>query len=103
VLLWSFLGLKDSEEAVRIIQMTAQLDFADKSGQVWLTGKDLKMLVLYMIGKTRPVVALEFNREGSQKFAAATEANLGQPLFILLDEQVVTAPAVKMLFTMVRQ
>ncbi len=88
-------GLKDSEEAVRIIQMTAQLDFADKSGQVWLTGKDLKDARFVYDRENKPVVALEFNREGSQKFAAATEANLGQPLFILLDEQVVTAPAVK--------
>ncbi|HHV06726.1 MAG TPA: protein translocase subunit SecD [Firmicutes bacterium] len=88
-------GLKDSEEAVRIIQMTAQLDFADKSGQVWLTGKDLKDARFVYDRENKPVVALEFNREGSQKFAAATEANLGQPLFILLDEQVVTAPVVK--------
>lgn len=87
-------GLKDSEEAVQIIKMTAHLEFADKNGQVWLTGKDLKDARFVYDGENKPVVALEFNSEGAKKFAAATEANFQQPLFILLDNEVVTAPIV---------
>jgi preprotein translocase subunit SecD len=88
-------GLRDSEEAVRVIKMTAELEFADKNGQVWLTGKDLKDARFVYDRDNKPVVALEFNSQGSKLFAAATEANVGQPLFILLDKQVVTAPLVK--------
>jgi SecD/SecF fusion protein len=88
-------GLKDSEEAVRVIKMTAELQFADKNGKVWLTGKDLKDARFIYDRDNKPVVALEFNAQGSKLFAAATEANLGQPLFIVLDQQVVTAPVVR--------
>ena len=88
-------GLKDSEEAVRVIKMTAELQFADKNGKVWLTGKDLKDARFIYDRNNKPVVALEFNAQGSKLFAAATEANLGQPLFIVLDQQVVTAPVVR--------
>lgn len=87
-------GLDDSEEAVRVIQMTAQLQFADREGRVWLTGKELKD-AKFVYDDNKPVVSLEFDSQGAGKFAAATEANLGQPLFILLDEEVVTAPIVK--------
>ncbi|NLG86449.1 MAG: protein translocase subunit SecD [Firmicutes bacterium] len=88
-------GLKDSEEAVQVIKMTAELEFADKNGKVWLTGKDLKDARFVYDQDNKPIVTLEFNPEGSKRFAAATEANMGQPLFILLDKQVVTAPLVK--------
>jgi SecD/SecF fusion protein len=88
-------GLKDSEEAVRVIKMTADLEFADQNGQVWLTGKDLKDARFVYDQENKPVVSLEFNAEGSKRFAAATETNVGQPLFILLDKQVVTAPVVR--------
>lgn len=87
-------GLEDSEEAIRVIQMTAQLKFEDQNGTVWLTGKDLKD-ARFIYEENKPVVSLEFGSEGSKKFATATEANLGQPLRILLDDELITAPVVK--------
>lgn len=92
-------GLKDSEEAIKVIQMTAYLEFADQTGKVWLTGKDLKNARFVYDSQNRPVVELEFNTEGTKKFAAATQANLGKPLIILLDKKVVTAPTVKDVIT----
>jgi preprotein translocase subunit SecD len=92
-------GLKDSEEAIKVIQMTAYLEFADQTGKVWLTGKDLKNARFVYDNQNRPIVELEFSPEGAKKFAAATKANLGKPLVILLDKKVVTAPTVKDVIT----
>lgn len=92
-------GLKDSEEAVKVIQMTAYLEFADQTGKVWLTGKDLKNARFVYDSQNRPIVELEFSAEGAKKFADATKANLGKPLVILLDKKVVTAPTVKDVIT----
>lgn len=92
-------GLKDSEEAVKVIQMTAYLEFADQTGKVWLTGKDLKNARFVYDNQNRPIVELEFSAEGAKKFADATKANLGKPLVILLDKKVVTAPTVKDVIT----
>jgi preprotein translocase subunit SecD len=92
-------GLKNSEEAINIIKMTAYLEFADQSGKVWLTGKDLKNARFVYDNQNKPIVELEFSSEGAQKFAAATRANVGKPLVILLDKKVVTAPTVKDVIT----
>ncbi|MDK2882330.1 MAG: preprotein translocase subunit SecD [Bacillota bacterium] len=92
-------GLKDSEEAIKVIQMTAYLEFADETGKVWLTGKDLKNARFVYDNENRPIVELEFSAEGAKKFADATKANLGKPLIILLDKKVVTAPIVRDVIT----
>jgi preprotein translocase subunit SecD len=42
----------------------------------------------------RPEVTLGFNAEGTRKFAAWTSENVGQPLAIVLDKRVVSAPTV---------
>ena len=88
-------GLEDPEEAVRIISMTAHLEFMDEKGDVILTGRDVSDAKFVYDRNNRPVVALEFNKEGAGKFARATEDNLGKPIIIVLDEQVLSAPRVE--------
>lgn len=92
-------GLKNSEEAINIIKMTAFLEFADQSGKVWLTGKDLKNARFVYDNQNKPIVELEFSSEGAKKFAEATRVNLHKPLVILLDKKVVTAPTVNDVIT----
>lgn len=92
-------GLEKSEEAINVIKMTAFLEFADQSGKVWLTGKDLKNARFVYDNQNKPIVELEFSAEGAKKFAEATRANLHKPLVILLDKKVVTAPIVNDVIT----
>lgn len=108
-------GVAEAGQAVDLIGQTAQLDFrtnatmpnedesaSPSSALVFmssgLTGQDLKKaaVVFSQSGDSsgQPVVSLEFNPEGATKFAAITETNVGQPLAIFLDDQLVTAPVV---------
>lgn len=46
-------------------------------------------------GQTQYVVDLAFTEEGKQKFAEATERNLGQPIYIIYNGDIVSAPTVQ--------
>lgn len=46
-------------------------------------------------GKTQYVVDLAFTEEGKQKFADATQRNLGQPIYIIYNGDIVSAPYVQ--------
>lgn len=45
------------------------------------------------------IVQLSFNDEGTKKFAEATEANIGKPIYIVYDGEVVSAPKVQTAIT----
>ncbi|HHW92133.1 MAG TPA: protein translocase subunit SecD [Firmicutes bacterium] len=88
-------GHDDPEEAIRVLSMTAHLEFWDEEGNVILTGRDLKDANFVYDQENKPTVALEFSAEGAKKFAAATEENLGRPIIIVLDESILSAPIVQ--------
>ncbi|MBQ2205413.1 MAG: protein translocase subunit SecD, partial [Lachnospiraceae bacterium] len=46
-------------------------------------------------GQTQYVVDLAFTEEGKKKFADATERNLGRPIYIIYDGEIVSAPTVQ--------
>ncbi len=46
-------------------------------------------------GQTQYVVDLAFTEEGKQKFAEATQRNLGQPIYIIYNGEIVSAPLVQ--------
>lgn len=107
-------GVNDVAQAVSLVGQTAQLDFRESreasesakeaSGSAvifistGLTGADLKKAGVSFAGQGaqsgQPVVDLEFTGEGAKKFAALTQANVGKPLAIFLDNQLLTAPLV---------
>ncbi len=88
-------GVKDPEQAVNIIKNTAQLEFWDQSGKVLVTGKNLKDAQAQVeSGGQGATVSLEFDKEGASLFAAATAANVGKPIAIVLDGKVISAPNV---------
>lgn len=88
-------GVDNPEEAVNIIKNTAQLEFWDQSGKVLLTGKNLKdAQAQVQSGGTGATVNLDFDKEGTKLFAAATAANVGKPIAIVLDGKVISAPNV---------
>lgn len=97
-------GLKDSEEALKLIGKTAQLQFIDPDGKVVLTGKNVKESIVQYINDpikgNEPVISLEFDDEGAEKFAEATgrlakETDVQKKiLYIKLDNEIISAPMV---------
>lgn len=86
-------GVTDPEKAIELLGRTAVLRFMDEDGEVSVTGADLVKADVGMRG-SEPVVALEFTPEGARKFHQATEANFGRFIFILLDDEIISAPRV---------
>ncbi|MDD3394945.1 MAG: protein translocase subunit SecD [Anaerotignum sp.] len=97
-------GVEDAEEAIQEIGQTAQLVFADEDGNVLLTGDMVKNATKQVgatsnNGASEPYVSLEFNAEGKEKFAAATQENLGKKIMIVMDDAVISAPTVQTAIT----
>lgn len=106
-------GVKNVSEAISTIGQTAQLDFRETKVATpsssadflptGLTGKDLRLAQVQFGGgnqaSSAPSVGLEFTPEGAQKFSDITKRNIGKPLAIFLDNQVVTAPRVDVQIT----
>lgn len=114
-------GIKDVNEAIKQIGQTPYLEFRTQNpkppetninnqGQItvdpladWLptglSGKQLKKAsVDFQQNKglpNQPVVKLEFNDDGKKLFSEITSANIGKPVAILLDGQIISAPTVQ--------
>ena len=87
-------GIKDPDSAIAMLGRTAMLEFKDPAGNTILTGKDLKDSRVQVDNAQNPLVGLEFNEEGTKKFAQATTRLYKQPISIVLDGEVLTAPIV---------
>ncbi len=87
-------GVKDPEKAIAMLGRTALLEFKDISGNIVMTGSDLKDSKASVGQNGKPVVGLEFNDEGGKKFAILTSQNIGKQISILLDGKVLTSPVV---------
>ncbi|EKD57846.1 MAG: Protein-export membrane protein SecD [uncultured bacterium] len=97
-------GVKNTKEAIDIIGKTAKLVFSTISGEgeninfipTNLSGSDLAdARVSYESTTGRPVVSIKFTNEGAEKFAKITEENVGKPLSILLDSELISSPIVQ--------
>lgn len=90
--------VQDQEKALDIIGKTAQLEFIGPDGKVILTGEQVvDSKAVYQqteIGGEQPVVTLKFDEKGTKAFAKATEEFINQPISIVLDGQVISAPTV---------
>ena len=97
-------GVENAEEAIEKIGQTGQLTFVDNRGQVLLTG-DLVETAEKQVGAVDefsgsvPYVALEFNEEGKKLFAEATEANIGNVIHIVMDDEIISSPVVQTAIT----
>lgn len=89
-------GVTDPAEARRILGKTAVLSFVDPEGKTVLDGGDVERagVASDQAGAGSFVVTLKLKGEGTAKFAEATEKWIGQPIFILLDEDVISSPTV---------
>jgi len=109
-------GVTNISEAINLIGKTALLDFREQKpdaggGLVFedepakaegrdgqereLTGKYLKRASVGYDTVKGYVVVLEWDSEGGYLFEKITERNLGKPLAIFLDNEMISAPTVK--------
>lgn len=88
-------GIKNPDEAVRLIGRTAMLSFKDPEGNVVVTGADLARADAQVSQGGEYVVALKFKGEGIKRFADATAKFQGQQISIYLDEELVQSPYVE--------
>ncbi len=97
-------GIKDVSQAIQLIGETPMLDFREVEGsgtstqfiQTNLTGRYIKGAQLTFDPNTQaPQVSISFNDEGAGIFERMTAANVGKPLAIFLDGQMIEAPTVQ--------
>lgn len=88
-------GQYDSGTIVDSLQKTGELTFVGPEDDVILTGKDVEKSSVYIDPQTgKPVIKLELNEEGKQKFAEATKKYKGQKIAIKMDNETLTDPVV---------
>jgi preprotein translocase subunit SecD len=110
-------GVKDESEALKLIGKTAQLDFREQQAAkvpkgakknapaevfvpTGLTGKDFKKAnVQFNPQDNSPEIGIEFNADGKKKFAEITKRNVGKPVAIYLDNQLISSPTVQQAIT----
>lgn len=107
-------GVSNTDQALSMIGTTARLDFreykpasnsasASPSGilvsdfvSTDLTGKDLRSAVAdYDDTIGQIIIYMEFNPEGTRKFAEITQRSIGKPLAIFIDDYPLSAPIVE--------
>lgn len=97
-------GIKDIQSAINMIGLTPLLDFRDVSGtgtstefiRTNLTGRYIKSAKVDFNQNTgAPYISLEFNSEGAEIFERMTEVNIGKPLAIFLDNDLIEMPTVQ--------
>ncbi len=93
--------LDDVEQARDIIGRTALLKFVGPDGVEIVTGANLIRAMAERNPETTPYpfVSIEFDREGTQLFGEATAKFLNQPIAIVLDDEVISAPVVRAVIT----
>lgn len=93
-------GIKDTEEAVKLIGKTALLEFqlVEKDGKLTKTGLDGRALkkadvASGQLGEVQ--ISFELTADGAKKFAEITRNNIGRQLAITLDGETQTAPTIQ--------
>ncbi len=89
--------LEDVEQARDIIGRTALLQFIGPDGEVIVTGANLDDARAMRAPEFSPYpyVSIEFDDVGARLFAEATAEYIGQPISIVLDDEVISEPIVQ--------
>lgn len=99
-------GVTNIDDAVKAIGKTPKLEFKlivpaqDGTSTIafketGLTGALLKRANLFFGQTNEPTVSVQFNEEGTKLFADITTQNIGKPLAIFLDDQVISSPTIR--------
>ncbi|MGN0404648.1 MAG: protein translocase subunit SecD [Bariatricus sp.] len=92
-------GVSDANTVLEELGKPGSLEFQDPNGEVVLSGSDVKSAQAQTQQNSTTknneyVVALELTEEGTEKFAKATEENLGKQIAIVYDGETISAPVV---------
>ena len=91
-------GESDANEILTELGKPGSLVFMDSQGNTILTGDQVASAQGGMVdGNTGKeyVVSLTFTEEGTKAFADATTNNVGNPIYIVYDNEIVSAPVVR--------
>ena len=93
-------GEYDSKELVDSLSKTGNLTFKDSEGNEVLNGSDVEEASVVIDYTTySPVVSLKLTKDGTAKFAEATEANLNKTISIYMDDEEISSPTVDAVIT----
>lgn len=91
-------GVTDANKVLEELGKPGSLEFQDEAGNVVLQGTDVKTATAKIIeketGAKENIVELNLTEEGGKKFAEATKANIGKPINIVYDGEVISNPQV---------
>lgn len=87
-------GEFDAKKVLETIGKTGKLEFKGPDDKVILTGTDIKKATAYLDEMGNPMIGLEFNAEGTKKFATATSKFINQQIGIYMDGEELTKPVV---------
>lgn len=91
-------GVSDANAILAELGKPGSLIFMDSEGTTILTGDQVSAAQAGMIDGTTGkeyVVSLTFTEEGTKAFADATTNSVGKPIYIVYDNEVVSAPVVR--------
>ncbi len=91
-------GANDANKILTELGQPGTLQFADMNGNVLLSGEDVKTAKAGMTdnhGVKEYIIELTFTESGAKKFEAATADNVGKPLYIIYNNDVISAPTVQ--------
>lgn len=93
-------GVTDANKILEDLGKPGSLEFQDSTGETVLDGSDIAdakggIKEDQMTGKKQYIVSLTLTKEGTKKFAEATEANLGKAIAIVYDGETISAPTVQ--------
>jgi protein-export SecD/SecF family membrane protein len=87
-------SVEDTEALMALIGKPAKLEFKDEEGNVLIEGNKHLDRAIASINEGKNVIALKFNKAGTEAFAEATEANLNKTISIYIDDNEIMSPVV---------
>ncbi len=97
-------GVSDANEILEELGKPGSLFFLGPDGEVILTGDQVERAEAGIMedqttGQDEYIVSLTFNQEGAEAFAEATSAHVGEIIYIIYDDQIVSYPTVQSAIT----
>ena len=96
-------GVTDANAILDELGKPGSLEFRTEDGETVITGSDVKTATAKAgeddIGNKEYSVELSLNKEGTKKFADATEANVGKTISIIYDGEAISSPRVQTAIT----
>ncbi len=92
-------GVSNANEILDELGKPGSLEFQTEDGATVITGSDVSTATARSgqnkMGNTEYSVELSLNEEGKEKFAQATEENVGKSIAIIYDGETISAPTVQ--------